>query len=262
MTREEEIAAAGVRRPIYLQAIRDLEGAFRKLELLVPRPTETHVSGRLVFRYTEQLIEQAIILKFARLISLLVALDLLIADGLIQEQGVLQRAIDETDEDILFLGLAMTNGLRTELHDDYLKQFWQEDYGDASQPVATRIPRGQTRRSKIRAFLNRAVGQPDPSTSDAVGAVLHSVYSGFVHGAAPHLMELFDENGGRFMLSGISSNVRLVDYILDAQNVYYRALMSGVVASRGLGSQEASADLVLAVNRFQAAIGIEELEKR
>jgi hypothetical protein len=105
MTRDEEIAAAAGRRPIYLGAIRALEGAFRKLEPLLPPPTETDVTGRPVFRYAEQLIEQAIFLKFARLISLLVALDLLIDRGLIQEQGVLQRAIDETDEDILFLGL-------------------------------------------------------------------------------------------------------------------------------------------------------------
>jgi hypothetical protein len=156
----------------------------------------------------------------------------------------------------------VTNGLRTELHDEYLKQFWQEDYGDASQPVATRIPRGQTRRSKIRAFLNRAFGQSDPSMADAVGALVHGAYSGFVHGAAPHLMELFDEGSRKFMLFGISRNIRRIDYILNAQNVFYRGLMSGAVVSKALGSEAVLADLASALEQFRAAIGIEELEKQ
>lgn len=261
MTRDEEIAAAAGRRPIYLAALRAVQKAFRDLEPLLPPPTETNATGRPVMRYTEHLIEQAILLKFARLISLLGALDLLIEYGLVQEQGVLQRAIDETNEDILFLAIATTNGPRTALHETYLDQFWQEDYGDASQPVATRIPRGQIKRSKIRAFLNRAFDQPDPSSADAVGALLHGAYSGFVHGAAPHLMELFDENSGRFMLSGISRNIRHIDYVLDAQNMFYRGLMSGIFVSKALGSEMTVANLTSALEQFQSSIGIAELEK-
>ena len=262
MTRDEEVAAAALRRPIYLKAIRALKGAFRELESLLPPPKETSVIGRPVFRYSEQLIEQAIILKFARLINLITALDVLIDRGFVQEQGILQRAIDETEQDILFLALAVTNGLRTELHDEFLRHFWQEEYGDFSAPVATRLPRGQVKRSKIRAFLHRAFGQPDPSGADANATLIHSTYSGFVHGAAPYLMELFDEGAGRFALAGIPHNIRRIDYILDAQNSFYRALMSGAMVSKALGRAETLAKLDAALGEFRNAIGIDELEKR
>lgn len=251
---------ASQRRPIYLNALQALQLAFRKIESEFPPPAEASIGASTNFRFTEQRIEEAIFLKFARLLSLLSALDLLIQEGFIQEQGILQRAIDETNENILFLGVAVTNDERTLLHDDFLAEFWKEDYSDPSQPVASRIPRGQPRRSKIRAFLNRLFGHPNPSNADAVARTISEMYSGFVHGAAPHILELFDETSSKFSLNGISHSIRHIDYVFDAQNAFYRSLQSGLVVSKALGFANVLADVTAALDEFRAKIGIQNLE--
>jgi hypothetical protein len=236
--------------------------AFKKIESEFSAPTESSDGLRFYFHYPEQNINQAIFLKFARLLSLLNALDLLIEYGFAQEQGILQRAIDETNENIFFLAVAVTNGEQTPLHEEFLSEFWKEDYSDPSQPVASRIPRGQPRRSKIRAFLNRIFGQANPSGADAVGRTISEMYSGFVHGAAPHIFELYDETSLQFSLNGIGQSIRFIDYVLDAQNAYYRSLHSGVMVAKALGFADVLTDVTSAMDEFRLQIGIENLEKQ
>ncbi|MEJ7777257.1 MAG: hypothetical protein WKF52_07740 [Sphingomicrobium sp.] len=59
-------------------------------------------------------------MKLARLISITSALRRLVESGHVHEQGILQRASDETAEDIIFLTLGKQNGLRA-IHRKYLK---------------------------------------------------------------------------------------------------------------------------------------------
>ena len=134
----------------------------------------------------------------------------------------------------MFLALAVTEGNRTEKHDRFLEEFWKEDYEDAGNPVVSRIPRAFSRKG-IRPFVNRALAQEDPSTADAVSRTVFEMYSGFLHGAAPHITELYDEHAERFLVDGIATNERYIDYILDAQNSLYRSLLSVAVVSKAFG---------------------------
>jgi hypothetical protein len=68
----------------------------------VPPPKQRPWKNGFVFRYTEKTIQQAIIQKLARTISGLYAIDLLLDRGLFQEQGMVQRVLDEIEEDIVF----------------------------------------------------------------------------------------------------------------------------------------------------------------
>jgi hypothetical protein len=109
-----------------------LEQAFRLLEARVPPPMRKPWQDGFVFRYAERTIHQAIVQKLARTISGLHAIDVLLAQGLFQEQGMVQRAIDEIDEDIIFLSLGVIRGELTQRHQQY----------ETSQ---IRAPRRQTR---------------------------------------------------------------------------------------------------------------------
>ena len=100
-----------------------LENAFRHLEAKVPPPNRMPWRNGFVVRYTEKTIQQAIIQKLARSISGLYAVDLLLDRGLFQEQGMVQRALDEIDEDIEFLSLGIIYGDVTALHQQYLNFF-------------------------------------------------------------------------------------------------------------------------------------------
>lgn len=72
-----------------------LERAFRLLEGRVPPPNQQTWREGFVFRYDERSIHQAIVQKLARAISGLHAIQALLENGLFQEQGVIQRTLDE-----------------------------------------------------------------------------------------------------------------------------------------------------------------------
>ena len=98
-------------RKVFLEVLKTLEPAFRRLESQVPPPVKMPYKDGFRLRYIEKTPQQALLQKFARKISGLHAIDLLLLAGLAQEQGVIQRTMDEIDEDILFITLGLS-GLR------------------------------------------------------------------------------------------------------------------------------------------------------
>lgn len=76
-------------------ALYNMEIGLRRLEKMVPPPRTVALHGRPVLRYLEQTIEQAIVAKLARCISLLSGAKLLTEFGHVHEQALLQRCLDE-----------------------------------------------------------------------------------------------------------------------------------------------------------------------
>src|SRR5215210_6773474 len=115
-------------RALFTEALDVAEGAFHRLASQVPSPAEQDW-GELgfVYRYNERSVYQALVLKLARQVSGLHALDVLLLHGLVQEQGVIQRTLDEIGEDILFLAHGAQEGLAP-LHEQYLYAFWAEEF--------------------------------------------------------------------------------------------------------------------------------------
>src|SRR5438067_385363 len=109
---------------LFVECLAVLERAFRVLERQVPPPRFTRSPSGMSLRYSERLIEQALIQKLAHQISGLHAIRTLLAAGLVQEQAVIQRTLDEIGEDIQFLAMAAVSGEQTNLHQEYLEYFW------------------------------------------------------------------------------------------------------------------------------------------
>lgn len=65
--------------------------------------------------------------KLARLLSGLNSVEVLLERGLFQEQGMVQRAVDEIKEDVWFLSLAVIKNDMTSRHTEYLQYFYAED---------------------------------------------------------------------------------------------------------------------------------------
>jgi hypothetical protein len=101
---------------VFAPTLEILEGAFRQLESRIPAPTKKPWKDSFVFRYAERTIHQAIVQKLARTISGLHAITALLNRGLFQEQGMIQRALDELEEDIAFLSLGVISGELSSLH--------------------------------------------------------------------------------------------------------------------------------------------------
>ena len=212
---------------LYSHTIHHLDQAFRKLEGMVPPPQKVHCVNGVVFRYHEKTIHQAIIQKLARVVTGLHAARLLYEHGFVQEQGVIQRTLDELHEDILFLSFGVLNGEQTALHQEYLEEFYKEENNRM-------VPRG-----KIREYVAAIISAGgDQSSAVAVYRSLYGKYSGFVHGASTHIMDLYQGQPARFQIHGVSGTPLHKDHAYDLHNPFFRAIIAFAVAAKAFGDDE------------------------
>ena len=170
-----------------------LEKTFVVLSMCVPQPSCKLVNARVGFdyRYTEQSHQQALVLKVARLMSALQGVRTLTAAGLYQEQGALQRIVDEVNEDILFI-ISAIEGRTSPHHERFFKAFWAEEFPDSPNTLARHAKRDVVDRRSIRAHIHSSFSATkNPSLAADVGHSLSSVYSGFVHGASSQIMDMY-----------------------------------------------------------------------
>jgi hypothetical protein len=222
---------------VFAPTLEILEGAFRRLESQVPAPRRKPWKDGFVFRYAERTVHQAIVQKLARTISGLHAIKALLERGLFQEQGMIQRALDELEEDIAFLSFGVMSGELSSLHTQYLDYFYAEEFDDPSNIMASHRSRGMVKREKIRAYVNRQLG-PESSRASVAGKIITKAYSGFVHAASPHIMDMCGGVPPRFDVSGEFRNLRRREFADDAMNYFYRALLGMAFAVKAFGDED------------------------
>jgi hypothetical protein len=194
------------------------------------------------FRFQEQTIEQAIVQKLARSLSGLHSVELLLERGLFQEQGMMQRVVDEIDEDIRFLSLAVINNDVTSLHREFLQYFYAEEFADENDVFGSHQSRGMIKREKIRAYVHSTLfSDADREKAKKADKILTKTYSGYVHGASPHIMDMYFREG--FDVSGALKHYRYSSHKLDARNVYYRAIIAMAFAAKAFGNEKLFASL-------------------
>jgi hypothetical protein len=243
-------------RPLFHQALKVMRQAFRRLEVQVPPPQAVPWKDEFVFRHVEKSVQQALVQKLARVVSALHAIDVLLVNGFVQEQGVLNRTLDEIGEDISFLAAAITNDQVTELHKQYLEAFFAEEFDNPESPIDSTQIRNYPPRRKIRAYLMRVLGDGLNSsrTLDA-GETLSKAYSGFVHAASPQIMDMCGGNPPRFYLTGMNGTPRVAEHVEDAWNYYYRGLLEVTVVAKALGDAELVGQLYKYIGEFETASG-------
>lgn len=210
-------------RTVCLEALELAEAVFRTVENVIPVPEWVPWENDSNWRYVKQMPMQAALQKLARTISGVHALDLLMTRGFLQEVGVLFRISDELCEDISFITLGLITGNWTEKHDMYLNHFWSEDELDTGCPV---------RRKAIRAFVNRALGQTDPSAGDRVGRTIHKTYSDYVHARSAPIMGMVSGPPPRFHLAGTTAEQAMWPYVEQMPSYAYRCLMSAAMVAK------------------------------
>ena len=122
---------------LYQQTLRHMQSTLNDLTERVAPPQRVPILDSFVFRYVEKSIHQAIVQKLARIISGLHAARILLESGFIQEQGALQRMLDEFQEDVIFLSYAAINNEVTDLHRRYLEAFYQEEFDKPGDPISS-----------------------------------------------------------------------------------------------------------------------------
>lgn len=226
-------------RKLFLESLTIMGEAFQRLEQQVPPPQKLDWKDGFVFRYKEETIFQALILKLARTISGLHAVDVLLLHGMVQEQAALHRILDEIHEDIFFLGAAVTNDRITEMHQQYLSSFFAEEFPDPNNSLARHKKPNLPPRRKIRAYVTRVLNynHTNPSLLHDIGESLSSTYSGYVHASAPQIMDMYGGHPPRFHLSGMKGTPRMQEYVDDAWNYFYRGLISVEAVAKTFGDK-------------------------
>jgi hypothetical protein len=192
-------------------------------------------------------------------VSLNKVLLILITSGHVQEQGIIQRCIEETNEDIFFISANVTGTAKSEKFQRVLEEFWKEDYEDPNNPSGTLINRWFSRKG-IATFLNRIFPSDDPEAADRASKVVNSMYSGFVHGAAPQILEIYSLSGARFQTDGLLGTNRHLDYVFDAKNSIYRSLCSTGIIGKAYGSEYLFDVGRAAVIKFERAVRMDGLK--
>ena len=205
-----------------------MDRVFRDLEQLLPnKPRLERRPSGMAFRFQEKDIRQAMILKLAHVQSSVRAANSLLDKGFVQEQAILQRIIDEVNEDITFLFLAVTNHEMTDLHKKFLDAFWEEEIN--SKQKRSMIPR-----PKIREYLKESLG---PEFAEA-SIILRKGYSGFVHGGYPQIMNMYGGNPPHFHTKGMLGSPRMEEHARDLWNSMYRTFASHILVAKAFGAEK------------------------
>jgi hypothetical protein len=66
---------------------------------------------------------------------------------------------------------------------------------------------------------------------------IHETYSGYIHGASPHIMELYGGIPPRFHMKGMLGTPRHEDHTDDLLDYYHRAIISFAFAAKAFGDE-------------------------
>lgn len=237
-----------------------MDRTFRDFENSMPsKPQLVKVSFGVVFRFKEKDIYQAMLQKLARVQSSVRAARLLLLNGFVQEQAILHRTIDETNEDIMFLVYAVTNDTITDLHKRFLEAFWEEEIDESGTMLASKQNRPMIPRKKIRAYLAKIEGVDlDSSTRQEVARTISKAYSGFVHGASPHIMDMYGGSPPHFHTNGMLGTERMEEHSDDLWNYAYRSYISHVAVAKALGAKQHVEILSRHLLRFEKNAGMRQ----
>jgi len=241
---------------LYDQTLSNMEATHAALAARVHPPQAVAFGSGLAFRYVERNIHQALVQKLARVISGLHAARLLLAHGFVQEQAALQRILDELNEDVMFLAHGVISDKITELHREYLAAFYEEEFDHLDSALESTQKRPMVSRKKVRAYL-AGIGAEGLNPSSGLEAMrtVSKVYSGFVHGASPHIMEMYCGTPPRFHVSGMLGTVRADDHGEDLWHSFYRSIVSFVFAAKAFGDEALVQSVLGYMRRFAKAAG-------
>ncbi len=219
---------------LYEQLLQGMELALNELASKVPPPQPVPFATSFVYRHVERMPHQAIVQKLARMITGLRAALLLVTHGLLQEQGVMLRILDDLREDVMFLSYGILRG-ESNKHKAFLEDFFQEEFDNPSDPLGSTQSRRIVPRKKIQAYLARVEAiSENPSQDQEISRTLSSAYSGFVHGASPQIMEMYGGIPPRFHVRGMLDTPLGRSHYKSNWNYFDRAIATFAIAAAAL----------------------------
>jgi hypothetical protein len=221
-----------------------LQHALPQLAAAVPRPrTIRTASGLPAYRYIEATSQQAIVLKSVRVLSALRSAEVNLRAGLVLDVGASMRILDELGSNIMFLAGPLLGLTPSEpRHAQFLTEFFQEEF-DHPDPLQSTQRRNRVSRRDVRAYVARAYQAPNFGVSDIVNVTetIDNAFSGYIHGAAGHIMDVFD--GVDFCVPVEQATPPIACLTDQLAQYLHRAIMSFEVSAKALGLDELNMSL-------------------
>ena len=191
------------------------------------------------FRFKQNTEIEAVLLKAVRIVSALHASITLLKEGCVQEIGVLFRTIDDFFQDVVFLLEGYRNHPRTPQKEEFLNDFYQEEFDNPESPFLSQQKRKTIPRKKIHAAVARATAKiVNPSDTQKMLRTVSQAHSGYVHGAYPHVMELYGGMPPRFHICGMKGTPRIQASEKYFKHYIYRGIQGLMLIAHAMGRKE------------------------
>ena len=205
----------------------------------VPQRVTTKRAEGFWFRYPFQSDTLLCFLKGVKLVSTLNAALVLLRAGYVQECGALFRIASDCYSDILFILVPRDGDRPSPGQERYFDEFFQEEFEDPAFPLGANQKRDNVSRKTIFASFGKLVkDQLNPSDAQSALLTIHKAFSGYVHGAYPHIMELYGGDPARFHMSGMANTPRQTETLTQFVTELYRAIMATELVARKLGLED------------------------
>lgn len=205
------------------EAVGKMETAVSALQACMQQPAVVDIGGLPFHRHRDQDVFLLMYMKCVRASSSLNACLLLFDAGHVFDVHALCRCVDECSQDVWFFDAPDgEDGGPSENQRRALMEFFQEEWSDPNDVVGSQQRRDRVSRDKVRARITRHFGV-GPANFQAHVKVIDRGFSGFVHSAYVHIMELWDPRMG-FRLRGMLGTPRIEECVESLASTTYRAM--------------------------------------
>lgn len=204
----------------------------------LPRVKRVQIGGNIFFRHPEQSAVLMCHLKGVKLISTLNASILLLRSGYVQEIGALCRMADDFCYEIMFFMGSKPESGPSKDQNRMLDSFFQEEFENPDDMLGSPQNRDTVPRRKINAAFGSAVkNEVNPHDAQRTLETIHKTFSGYVHGAYPHIMELYGGLPPRFHMDGMLGTPRIKEWLGQLVIYVYRSIMVTELIAMRLGAE-------------------------
>lgn len=208
------------------------------------------------FRHENLTESLACYLKGVKAISTLNACLVLLRQGYAQEVGALCRMVDDFCNEIFFLLMPQGEAGFSQDQIKFLENFFQEEFEKPGDPLRSLQKRDTVPVKKIHATFGKlSQGELNASDAQELLRTVHQAFSGYVHGAYPHIMEMFGGNPPRFHVSGMLGTPRIDEWRGQLVGYVQRLIIATVFVARKLGVTDMEAPIRAFLEEFELTTG-------
>ena len=238
---------------LYLnKTLSELELLYHQMHQQIEYPVFVDDNNYPRFRYQTISESLACFLKGIKIISTLKASLVLLREGYTQEIGALCRMIDDFCNEISFLLAPQDGDKFSKDQIRFLEDFFQEELDKPRQPLKSTQKRTNVPVRKIHATFGKIAGNElNPSDAQELLRTTHQAFSGYVHGAYPHIMEMYGGNPTCFHMSGMIETPRIPEWREQILGYVYRAVMISVFVAGKLGLSDMQVKIRALLEKFE-----------